>query len=243
MSSAKEVKAALEKIGNPERADHSQRFFKTGPGEYGEGDLFIGVRVPEQRRIARRFRELPLSEIKILLSSPIHEHRLTALLILVDHYSRCQRNQQKGIIVDFYLANQKQVNNWDLVDLSSPKILGDYLLHQPDERKMLFTMAQSPNLWERRIAVLATAPLLRKGEFEELLSLSEMLLDDSHDLIQKAVGWMLREAGKVDIGFLKSFLEKHAALMPRTMLRYSIERLTAEQRKDYMGRKAKAIAK
>lgn len=236
ISNADQVKTELDTLGNPEIAAHSSRFFKTGPHQYGEGDQFIGVRVPEQRRIAKRYKELALTEIDRLLASQIHEHRLTSLLILVDRFSRSKDESFRQEIVDFYLTHLDRVNNWDLVDLSAPKILGEHLLHHPDQRKMLFSMVQSVNLWERRVAVLATSTMIRQKQFDELLVLAETLLTDAHDLMHKAVGWMLREAGKVDLTILEGFLEKYAGTMPRTMLRYSIERLEPDRRRYFMSR-------
>ncbi len=233
---AKQVIAELDALGNPEKAAHSSHFFKSGPGQYGEGDRFIGVRVPEQRRIAKRHKGLHLEEVDRLLASPIHEHRLTGLLILVERFTNSLEEAFRQIFVDFFLTRLERVNNWDLVDLSAPKILGEHLLHHPEKRRMLFTMVQSTNLWERRVAVLATFPLLKKKQFEEILALAEILLSDPHDLMHKAVGWMLREAGKVDLTILERFLEKHAGTMPRTMLRYSIERLEPDQRRYFMNR-------
>lgn len=233
---AEQVKTELNALGSHEKATHSSRFFKSGPGQYGEGDRFIGVRVPEQRTIAKRYRSISLEEIGLLLASSIHEHRLTGLLILVEQFTNSQDASLRQKIVDFYLHHLERVNNWDLVDLSAPKILGMHLLHYPENRKMLFTMIQSANLWERRIAVLATWPMLKQRQFEELLALSETLLTDTHDLMHKAVGWMLREAGKVDISILEEFLEKHAHTMPRTMLRYAIERLEQDRRRYFMNR-------
>ena len=235
-STAKQVKTELDALSCSEYAARLSRFFKTGPGQYGEGDLFIGVRVPEQRRVAKRHRGLPLKEIDQLLVSPFHEHRLTGLLILVDRYSKSQDKADWQEIVDFYLARLGRVNNWDLVDLSAPKILGEHLLRYPEQRKMLFSMVQSANLWERRVAVLATSPMIRQKQFEELLALAETLLTDTHDLMHKAVGWMLREAGKVDLTILEGFLGKYASNMPRTMLRYAIERLEPSRRRYYMSR-------
>ncbi len=232
---AKTVKADLKALATAEGAVHSSRFFKTGPGQYGEGDVFIGVTVPEQRRIAARFGDLPLSEIDLLLASAVHEHRLTGLLILVKQFADARQASNRRKILTFYLSRLQSVNNWDLVDLSAPKILGAFLVDHPKDRKRLYKMAKSKNLWERRIAVLATLPLLKLGQFDELLALAEALLADTHDLMHKAVGWMLREAGKVDLNVLADFLDKHATIMPRTMLRYAIERLEPARRKFYMG--------
>jgi len=233
---ANQVKAELAGLASPEKAAHLSRFFKTGPGQYGEGDRFIGVRVPDQRRVAKRHSGLALKEIDRLLASPLHEHRLTGLLILVGRYAKTMEAAARREIVDFYLARLDRVNNWDLVDLSAPKILGEHLVRHPEESNILFAMVQSANLWERRVAVLATWPMIKEGQCGELLALAESLLGDTHDLMHKAVGWMLREAGKVDLAVLEGFLAKHAGAMPRTMLRYAIERLDAERRRHYMGR-------
>ncbi len=232
--SAGKVKAELDALGSPEKAAHLTRFFKSGPGEYGEGDRFIGVRVPEQRRIAKRYGGLPLEEIGRLMASPIHEHRLTGLLILVERFAKSQEASSRREIVDFYLSRLERVNIWDLVDLCAPKILGEHLVRCPEERAMLSAMAESTNLWERRVAVLATLPMIKQGRFDELLALAEALLTDTHDLMHKAVGWMLREVGKVDTTVLEDFLNKHAGAMPRTMLRYAIERLEPARRQYFM---------
>ena len=228
------IKDELNAVSNVEQAAQLSRFFKTAPGQYGAGDIFIGVQVPKQREIAKKYKGLSLNEIEKLITSKIHEHRFTGLVILVELFTQSQEEVERQEIVDFYLAHLKWVNNWDLVDLSAPRILGKYLLLHPTKRKMLFSMAQSTNLWERRVAVLATAPMIMQSQFKELLFLAERLLNDSHDLIHKAVGWMLREAGKVNLNILEGFLEKHANSMPRTMLRYSIERLEPSRRKYFM---------
>lgn len=235
VKNADQVKCDLEELASPEKATHLARFFKTGPGQYGEGDQFIGVRVPEQRRVAKYYSDLALDEIDRLLASPIHEHRLTGLLILVGQFTKNKKMENRHSIVEFYLSRLSRINNWDLVDLSAPKILGEHLLIVTDERSMLIQMAQSTNLWERRIAVLATWPMIKNQQFDELLTLAEILLTDTHDLIHKAVGWMLREAGKVELKVLEDFLEIHHKTMPRTMLRYAIEKLTPERRKYFMG--------
>jgi 3-methyladenine DNA glycosylase AlkD len=231
---AENVKDELNNLGSLEKAVHLSRFFKIGSGQYGEGDEFIGVRVPEQRCIAKHYKALPIEEIAKLLASRIHEHRLTGLLILVERFSGSKEAVIRREIVDFYLANLKQVNNWDLVDLSAPKILGEHFLHHADERIKLFSMVKSANLWERRIAILATWPMIKQKRFDELEALAEILLTDTHDLIHKAVGWMLREAGKIDLSILEKFLDNHVGSMPRTMLRYAIEKLEPERRRYFM---------
>lgn len=205
-----------------------ERFFKTGPGQYGEGDIFWGLSVPQSRTIAKKYSQLALSEVKKLLQSPIHEIRLIALLILVEQFSK----NPKKTIVDFYLKNTKYINNWDLVDLSASKILGTWLLDK--DPKILYKLIASKNLWERRIAIVATYAFIRADNFKHTLELSEKLLDDTHDLMHKASGWMLREMGKRSIKDLRLFLNKHTRRMPRTMLRYAIERLPEKERITYL---------
>lgn len=220
------IKSDLEKLANKEKAKVLQGFFKTGKGEYGQGDIFLGVIVPEQRKVAKKYSGLPLAKIKKLLDSPIHEHRLTAGLILVEKY---QNSEDKGTIVDFYLKNATKFNNWDLVDLTSTKILGDFLLN--NKRDILYKLAKSKNIWERRISVVSTYPLIKKNNFEEILEISESLLEDEHELIHKAIGWMLREVGKQNKVVLENFLKRNAKQMPRVMLRYSIEKFSEDERK------------
>ncbi len=227
------LKQALQAQANPERARVSAWFFKTGPGQYGEGDVFIGLRVPRQRKIARQFKDLALNEIKKLLDDKIHEYRLTALLILVGQFAKASEAQRK-VIYDFYLKNACQVNNWDLVDSSAPYIVGVYLLDKP--RAILNKLAKSNNLWERRIAILATFTFIKAGEFKDTIKIAELLLNDSHDLIHKAVGWMLREMGKKDQDVLLRFLDKHYKKMPRVMLRYAVEKLLLKKRQFYLGK-------
>jgi 3-methyladenine DNA glycosylase AlkD len=220
-------------------AQFLQRFFRTGPGEYGEGDQFIGVRVPALRRLVREFRGLTMADARQLLHSPIHEERLLALLILVDAYDRGSELERSAIF-RLYLDNTACINNWDLVDGSAPGIVGRHLETRP--RKVLFELANSSDLWERRIAVLTAFWFIRRNEFDEILRLAEMLLRDRHDLIHKAVGWMLREAGKRDVTVLRGFLEQHAARMPRTMLRYAIEKLPVAERRCWLAAgKAKEV--
>jgi 3-methyladenine DNA glycosylase AlkD len=233
---AQNVVKALTALGSAEKAAHLSRFFKTGPGQYGEGDQFIGVRVPEQRLIARKFSKLAPVEVAQLVTSPLHECRLTGLLILVNQFSKSKDENDRKEIVDFYLSHLDGVNNWDLVDLSAPKILGQHLLDRPTERDIIYRMAKSQTIWERRIAVLSTFPFIRAGDFKDILQLSKQLLDDKHDLMHKVVGWMLREMGKIKIEPLEKFLEKNAGRMPRTMLRYSIERFDPEKRSYFMSR-------
>ena len=229
---AVEVRKELKSMADPDKAAILQRYFKTGLGQYGEGDIFIGVMVPQSRKVAKKFSQLQLVEVKTLLYSRIHEERLVALLILVWRYSSAlSSREEKEEIVKFYLENIKQVNNWDLVDLSAPNILGAHLIDR--DRRLLYRLARSENVWERRIAILATYHFIRNGDFSDTLKIAEILLQDRRDLIHKAAGWMLREVGKRDVASEEAFLEKHLGVMPRTMLRYAIERLPESKRRRY----------
>lgn len=228
---AEDVKKELKKYAIKSKADFLPRFFKTGPGQYSEGDIFIGVVVPDTRKVAKKFSTLSLVEIKKLLYSKIHEERLCALLILVDQYDKADMIGKKTIF-DFYIKNAKQVNNWDLVDLTAPKIVGEYLLNK--SRSLLYNFAKSKNLWEKRISILATFAFIKKGEFEDTFKISEILMTDTHDLMHKAVGWMLREAGKRNQIEEEKFLKKYYKQMPRTMLRYSIEKFPESKRLIYL---------
>ena len=223
----------IKKRENKEQAKALARFFKTGKGQYGEGDIFLGMKVPESREIAKKFKDIPMKEVQGLLNSKIHEHRLIALFILIDKYKR-ESEQEKKKIFDFYLKNTRNINNWDLVDLSAPNIIGDFLLIKRKERKILYVLVKSKNLWERRIAVLATFAFIREKQFDDVFRIANMLLRDKHDLIHKAVGWMLREVGKRDCKKEKEFLTKYCSRMPRTMLRYSIEKFNEKERKYFM---------
>jgi 3-methyladenine DNA glycosylase AlkD len=226
----------LETFANPEKAKFLAGFFKTGKGQYAEGDVLIGITVPQQRSVAKKYSLLGFSDIKKLLKSKIHEHRLTALFILVQQFNKADEKQKKKI-VDFYLASTKHVNNWDLVDLSADKILGECLFSsKAKERKILYKLAKSKNLWERRIAMLATFAFIKRNDFDDALKISELLLKDKHDLIHKAVGWMLREIGKRDLAAEEKFLKEHSKKMPRTMLRYAIEKFPEKKRGFYLGR-------
>lgn len=229
------VKAALNVLATPERAKASSWFFKTGKGQYGEGDEFIGVSVPQQRTVVRQFTALPLGDIQVLLKSPVHEHRLTGALILVWQYEHSKKNPaRQNEIAIFYLDHLARINNWDIVDSSAPQILGAHLFSNKHRLASLRKLAVSTVLWERRVAILATAYFIREGQFDDTLALAELLLDDDEDLMHKAVGWMLREVGKKDESVLRNFLDIHAASMPRTMLRYAIEKLPATDRKRYL---------
>jgi 3-methyladenine DNA glycosylase AlkD len=230
---AASVLALLKKVGTKTTAQSSARFFKTGKEGYAKDDVFIGITVPEVRSLSRAYGELPLSEILILLKNKIHECRLTALIILVGQYKNA-KDKDKEKIVKFYLDHATLVNNWDLVDTSASAILGEHLLTR--ERDVLYRLARSKNLWEKRIAIVATNALIRHGQFNDTLSVSDILLSDTHDLIHKAVGWMLREVGKRSRETLVSYLELHAHHMPRTTLRYAIEHFSEVDRVDYMRR-------
>jgi 3-methyladenine DNA glycosylase AlkD len=232
MGTAAAVRRALKSQARPDRVAGAMRFFKCGPGEYGEGDVFIAVTVPAQRAIARRFRDLPLAEVDRLLTSRIHEERLTALIILVHQFThgddRCRRQ-----IFALYMKRLPFINNWDLVDTSAAQIVGGWLADKP--RGLLDRLARSRNLWARRVAMIATFHYIQRGEHRDAIRIATMLVNDRHDLIHKAVGWMLREVGKrASEAALTTFLERHAATMPRTMLRYAIERRPAIERARWM---------
>lgn len=231
---AKDVKQKLKSLATPDVARSSVRFFKTGPGEYGEGDIFIGIKVPTLRTVSREFRSLPLEEVETLLKSPIHEERHLALMILVLQVAKCDDHHRRAAS-DFYLRNTKSINNWDLVDCSAPHVIGGFLMDK--SRKPLFQLTKSKSLWERRIAIVSTQFFIRHGDFADTLAITGKLLNDEEDLIHKASGWMLREVGKKDQSVLEGFLDQHAAIMPRTMLRYAIERFPPEQRRAYLQRK------
>lgn len=228
----------LRRLVDRQRAKALQRFFKTGKGEYGEGDKFLGLTVSQIRETVKRYLTLSLDDIQLLLRSTTHEMRLAALLILVKQFKKADQQAKKRIF-DFYLANTKHINNWDLVDLTAPNIIGEYLLDTGGDKQILYRLARSPNLWERRISLLATLALIKYKSFNDALKITEILLRDQSDLIHKAAGWMLREIGKRDRGVEKRFLDKHAGEMPRTMLRYSLEKFNAEERKKYLEKKRK----
>jgi 3-methyladenine DNA glycosylase AlkD len=233
MSVNEHVKAELEKLSNPEHAMKLQGFFKTAEGEYGEGDIFLGVRVPDQRRIAKKYKKIPLTDVLELLQSGIHEHRLTALFILTEQFNKGDEEVRRRI-VDLYLKNTAYLNNWDLVDSSAHKILGVWLVDK--SREVLYELARSESLWERRISIISTFAFIKRGDLVDALNLAGALVNDGHDLIHKASGWVLREIGKKDQLVLEEFLLEHYKKMPRTMLRYAIERLPVARRRFYMAR-------
>lgn len=237
MNGLTNLREELRKLANPSKAKVLQRFFKTGKGEYGEGDRFLGITVPQIRTLVKKYHELGFSEIDKLLHAKFHEERLLALLILVEQFEKGGQGTKKKIF-EYYLKNSKYVNNWDLVDLTAPKIVGQYvLLYYDNSTKMtlLDKLAKSDSLWEKRIAVLATFVFIRNNKFEEVLKIAEILFHDQHNLIQKAVGWMLREIGKRNLAVEEEFLKKYAKILPRTMLRYAIEKFPEEKRKFFLG--------
>lgn len=249
MKLLKQLKNELKRLANKNQARILQRFFKTGPGDYGEGDKFLGIKVPAQRIVAKKYGNLNLAGIQNLLNSKIHEYRLIALFILLDQYKHAEGRRRKRF-VDFYLKNTGNINNWDLVDLSCHYILGDYLLRYcppgkggagevkklQKSRQILYQLAKSKDLWQRRIAIISTFAFIRQNDFNDTFKIAEILLHDEHDLIHKAVGWMLREIGKRDRGVLEKFLRRYCKIMPRIMLRYAIEKFSQEKRKFYLGK-------
>ncbi|HVO72509.1 MAG TPA: DNA alkylation repair protein [Ignavibacteriaceae bacterium] len=234
-----ELRKVLRNNSNEEYSKAAQWFFKTGPGEYGEGDQFIGIKVPVLRKIIKDYFLISFDHLKEMLASPVHEERLAAVLILVMKYKKGIESEKEKIF-KFYLKNRKGINNWDLIDLSAPNIVGEYLFskekdkEKEKEKDLLFEFAASKNIWERRIAVLATYTFIRAKEFDLSFKIIEMLLEDKHDLIHKAAGWMLREIGKRDLKSEENFLKKHYKEMPRTMLRYAIEKFPEEKRQAYL---------
>ncbi len=226
-----EISRELRMFAEPERASIHQRFFKTGRGEYGEGDKFLGIRVPHIRKLVRKFRGLSIADTEKLLHSRWHEERLFALLVMVDAFKKGDTQLQEEIY-SLYMACTKWINNWDLVDLSAPHIPGGWLFSR--DRKPLYGFAETDDLWKKRIAIISTQHFIRKNDFKDTLAISRKLLKDDHDLIHKAVGWMLREVGKKDLETEEKFLRKHYMNMPRTMLRYAIEKFPEEKRQRYL---------
>lgn len=233
---AASIREELAAVASRDDSKFLSGFFKTGPGQYGDGDVFIGVRVPDTRAIARRYRDLPLEEIYELLESEIHEHRLAGLVVLTERYKRAKTNRLRQELFDFYLdaALRGRVNNWDLVDVTAPTF-GDYLVRHP-RKTLILNLARSENLWERRLAMMFTFAHIRAGEFGVSQHIAMILLNDKHDLIHKAVGWMLREIGNRDVEVLRAFLAQHHTTMPRTMLRYAIEKLEPAERACWMAK-------
>lgn len=229
------IEQELKKHANPQRAAVSRRFFKTGSGEYGEGDEFLGITVPQQRVVALLHLDVPLKEISRLLKSRIHEHRFTALEILVAKYEQSKVEKEKAKIVGFYLKHRLCINNWDLVDTSVEYILGDFLWKK--DKSVLYDLARSKSVWERRMGIIATFAFIKRNTYTDTVRIATILLHDTHDLIHKAVGWMLREVGKRDESVLLAFLDKYCIVMPRTMLRYAIERLPKRTQRYYLRNK------
>lgn len=224
----------LLSVANPEKAALLQRFFKTGPGQYAEGDVFLGLVVPLTRSIAKANKTTPLEELQKLIESPYHEARLCALLIVTERFKKAPLEEQQKLY-DFYLANTSRINNWDLVDLTCPHVVGAYLLEK--DRSPLYALARSNQLWEQRIAIVSTVAFIRRREYDDTLALAEYFLNHPHDLIHKAVGWMLREVGKKDRDTLTAFLERQAVRLPRTTLRYAIEHYPEDQRRYFLTKK------
>lgn len=232
MLTAENIKKELRLLADPARASVMAGFFKTGPGEYGEGDVFLGVSVPRQRALAKQCIKISFGEIERLLTGKIHEERLTAALILTYKFEKADEAEQLRIY-NFYLSHKHHINNWDLVDVTCPKIVGAWLYNH--DRSILYELVESDNLWERRMAVLACFYFIKRGETDDIFLIARKLLTDKHDLIHKAVGWMLREVGKnCSEDLLKAFLDINKEKMPRTMLRYAIERLKDEDKGEYL---------
>ena len=225
------IKNELKQLGNPAQAIILQRFFKTGKGEYGEGDLFRGIKIPVLRKLAKNCRDLPLAGVQELLTSKFHEDRMLALLVLMAKYATADDAGKKHIFA-MYLSNTRHINSWDLVDVSAPHIAGHYLTDK--SREPLYCLARSEMLWERRIAIIATFHYIRQNQFDDTLKIAGMLINDPHDLMHKAVGWMLREVGKRDLQAAEQFLKINCRQMPRTMLRYAIERFPEAKRRAYL---------
>ncbi len=231
MGRLEEAEKQLRRGADKEKAKGLQRFFKTGPGEYAEGDIFLGLTAALTRNIVKEFQDLALSDLIKLLHSKIHEERALALLIMVRQFNKADTGAKEKIY-KAYLANTKFINNWDLVDLSAPQIIGGFLIDQ--DRRILYKLAKSPLLWDRRIAILATFTFIRLGDFKDVFAISKLLLGDKEDLIHKACGWMLREAGKRDALAEENFLRKNCKVLPRTMLRYAIEKFPEKKRKSFL---------
>ncbi len=236
MTIADVILQKLQDLSDPKTASVQLRFFKTGQGQYGEGDRFLGVTLPQTRRVVKEFfAHAEWTDLEKLYASSWHEARACAVLILVAKFEKAQSEGDRQEIFDFYIKHLPRANNWDLIDISAYKIIGAYLASKK-ERNILFALARSKNLWEQRASIVSTMYLVKRGEYGATLALAEKFFTHEHDLMHKATGWLLREVGKKDERVLRDFLDKHAARMPRTMLRYSIEKLTPEQKKIYMGK-------
>ena len=232
MDNIARIEKDLKEVSQREKVSHNARFFKTGKGEYGEGDLFLGITNPVLRKVCKKYyKDISIKELEYFLESSFHEYRLFALICMTDIYGKAN-DEKKQKIYTMYLKNTKYINNWDLVDLSAYKIVGKHLLNR--DRNMLYELAISKDLWEQRIAIISTFEFIRNKQFEDTLKISKILLNHKHDLIHKAVGWMLREVGKRDIEVEERFLKKHYKNMPRTMLRYAIEKFDEEKRLKYL---------
>lgn len=234
MTTISKLKQKLDALADPINQQQAQRFFKTGKGEYAEGDIFLGIRTPVLRKLATQYQDLSLDESEQLLHSPIHEHRSFALMLWVAQFSKADKIQQQQFF-ERYLQNSQFINNWDLVDISAPTLVGQYLLEK--NREILYKLVASESLWERRIAVVASLTFIRHQQFEEILSFAKLLLNEPHDLIHKAVGWMLRELGKQNLSILVAFIHEYDTQLPRTTLRYAIEHFDEEQRQFHLKRK------
>lgn len=235
--SVDDLKKDLYEKASQQRAQGSARFFKTAPGEYGEGDLFVGIPVPHIRNVARKAQHLSLKEIACFVQSPIHEERVFGFIVCVNQFKKTIKDNdshKQELLVRFYLKNKKYLNNWDLIDITAGSILGIYFLKR--ERAILFKWIESKSLWDRRLALMTTQGFIRQNDFKDTLLLCQKVLTDHEDLIHKASGWMLREVGKKDVQLLHQFLTQHKNKMPRTMLRYAIEKLSIEQRKKYLAK-------
>lgn len=230
-STLKGIRSALAELADVDRAKNLRWFFKTGPGEYGEGDRFIGIRVPDLRKLSKLHVDAPAPVVAGLLKSPVHEERLLALLILVAQYSRGDEKEKDRVYAN-YLKNTRYVNNWDLVDLTAPRIVGEHLLNR--DKAALYILSRSASRWERRISIIATLAFIKRAEYDHALGIAKVLRDDQEDLIHKAVGWVLREIGKKDLKVEEEFLKIHYRTMPRTMLRYAIERFPEPKRQKYL---------
>ncbi len=231
MTNLQSIKKDIKKLANKKKKGVYQKFFKTGKGDYGEGDVFLGLTTPQSKDIARKYSDLTLKDIQILLNSKVHEHRSIALMILILQYKKEGEKKRKSIF-NFYMKNYNNINNWDLVDYSAHKIAGSYLIDK--NKKILYDFAKSNHLWKKRIAMITCMHFIKNNEFVDTLKIARILLHDKHDLIHKAVGWMLRELGKKDQALEEKYLKKYYKVMPRTMLRYAIERFDEKKRQRYL---------